>query len=73
MTPRWHLLDTWEIGAVQICVGEKSHVESATIVVEPVMRWAKLQWRTERRISVDRDDPPSGRIVTSDWQDVPLE
>lgn len=35
-------------------------------------RTYKLQWRASMRAVMDRDDPPCGRIVWTDWVDVPV-
>jgi hypothetical protein len=57
---RYRLLDTFEPGAVQVCVGAEWD-GVAPDSSKPVMRWAKLQY-------LGPFDPLSG-----DWRDVPVE
>ena len=59
-------LETWEPGAVRVCVGTRGIQRINEIVenCEAEMAWAKLQWR-EGEMNVTW-------WAGTDWQDVPL-
>ena len=74
MTPRWKLFDTWEPGALPICVGDAVHDNTSIRVYPrtPAMHWAKLQWRECEVVERTAD---GSQIIkgNTEWQDIPLE
>lgn len=64
---RWQPLDTWEPGAVEVCIGTDNRDVRGDEYGMPLVKWARLEWRDVQAL-----DENGAVFIATDWQPVKL-